>query len=106
MHNSSHQEGSSVSFPENQMDCLPESEANESDLVEPYMVLGYQEEQRSEQSWKSQEPAQDTQPSKTAPEPEYSPYNDPVFNRQQWWEYGGSGKVDYPYREDTMMTLS
>ncbi|CRG87901.1 hypothetical protein PISL3812_04923 [Talaromyces islandicus] len=122
--NSSHQECSSFdSLPDSQMDCLPESEltsrhtgmnipaatvpvgapdhSHEIDLVEPYMVLGYEEEQRSEQSWKSQEQPQDLQPSK----PAYSPYNDPVFNSRQWWEFGGSGKVDYPYRasEDTMM---
>lgn len=105
------------------MDCLPESEArtgyagvnilatavpvgtpaapHENDMVEPYMVLGYEEEQRSEQSWKSQGLPQDIQPSKTT----YSPYKDPVFNRQQWWEFGASGQIDYPYRapEDTMM---
>jgi hypothetical protein len=117
--NSSRQECSSDAFPDSQMDCLPESElktgvnipttavpvgspgpSHENDLVEPYMVLGYEEEQ----SWKSQ----DTQPSKLAPDPAYSPYNDPVFNQQQWWEHGGSGKLDYPYRaqEDSMMALS
>lgn len=95
--NSSHQE---------QMECLPESAPNENDLVEPYMVLGYQEEQRSEQSWRSQEPPRGTRLGKTASEPAYSAYNDPVFNTQQWWEHGGSGKIDYPYREDTMMALS
>lgn len=93
------------SSPNNRMDCLPKIdtegvnifataisvETHENDLVEPYMVLGYEEEQRSEQSWKSKELPQGIQPRKAASELPYSPYNDPVFNRQQWWDYGSPG---------------